>query len=74
MQFKNKIGEFYIDTCCLLAGYNNLGELVEKEESPVEIQNSDNLLPELTPPEEKPKRRYQPSGKYSVKKIESNEP
>lgn len=29
--FYNDIGEFYIETCCLIAGYDNLGN---KEEEP----------------------------------------
>jgi uncharacterized membrane protein YqiK len=41
--FKIDIGDFFVDDCCLEAGYNELGELVKKSPNPVDLPSQDEL-------------------------------
>lgn len=69
--FKMDIGPFYIDECCIEAGYDDLGNLKKKAEDQKEIANEEVKVQEQevaqaeAPKEEKSKRR-------SKKKVEED--
>lgn len=72
MSFKKFVGEFYIDTCCQIAGYDHLGNLKKGRkkgkdlpEPPDAVEDSVFAVEDVTPEvksEERSKRPYNRSG------------